>query len=99
MKNDNNLRKFFFYNKQENLPITIISGIVTLSLCIFLVMRKSPFLYYLYTLFPCYFFWRILANIKYLKIFFIKENGLKPILKTILLYSFIFIAFLSIVSY
>ena len=98
MKNDNNLKKLFIYDSEEKLFITVTSGIITLALCIYLILRLSPFLYYLYTLFPCYFFWRILANIKYIKTFFIKENGLKPILKTIFLYIFIILAFLSIVS-
>ena len=95
MKNDNNLKKLFIYESGENLSITIISGIIALILLIYLMLRLSPFLYYLYTLFPCYFFWRILANIKYIKIFFIKENGIKPLIKTIFFYTFIIISFLT----
>ena len=98
MKNDNNLTKFFFYNCDEKLSITIISGLITIFLCIYLFIRLSPFMYFVYTLFPCYFFWRIIANIHYLCTFFIKENGIKPVLKTILFYALTVLAFLSIVS-
>ena len=50
----------------EFLIVTIVSIIITLSLCFYLYIRLSPLTYYLYTLFPCYFFWRILSNFKYL---------------------------------
>ena len=52
MKNENKLEQFFFYNSEENLFVTIISGIVFVVLFIYLLIRLSPFLYYLYTLFP-----------------------------------------------
>ena len=97
MKNDNNLRKFFFFTFEEK-SSTIVSGIITLILCIYLSIRLSPFTYYLYTLFPCYFLWRIIANIKYLKPFFIKSNSIKTILKNLFFFIITIFAFLSIVS-
>jgi phosphatidylinositol glycan class N len=97
MKNDNNLRKFFFFTCEEKIS-TIVSGIITLILCIYLSLRLSPFTYYLYTLFPCYFLWRIFSNIKYLKIFFIKSNSIKSVLKNIFFFILTIFAFLSIVS-
>ena len=99
MKNENKLEQFFFYNSEENLFVTIISGIVFVVLFIYLLIRLSPFLYYLYTLFPWYFFWRIFSNIKYLKEFFIKQKGILPFLKTIISYGLSAIAFYSIVSH
>ena len=97
MKNDNNLRKFFFFTCEEK-SSTIVSGIITLILCIYLSIRLSPITYYLYTLFPCYFLWRIIANIKYLKPFFIKSNSIKSILKNLFFFIITIFAFLSIVS-
>jgi hypothetical protein len=97
MKNDNNLRKFFFFTCEEKIS-TIVSGIITLILCIYLSLRLSPFTYYLYTLFPCYFLWRIFSNIKYLKTFFIKSNSIKSVLKNIFFFILTIFAFLSIVS-
>ena len=98
MKKDNKLNKLFFYNREENLFLTIISGIITIILCIYLMIRLSPIIYYLYTLFPCYFFWRILVNLQYLKKFFIKESSLKSNLKNFIGYILLIIGFLSIVS-
>ena len=46
MKNDNNLKKLFIYDSEEKLFITVVSGIITLALCIYLILRLSPFLYY-----------------------------------------------------
>ena len=62
------------------------------------MIRLSPFIYYLYTLVPCYFFWRILINLNYLKKFFIKESDLKSNLKNFFGYILLIIGFLSIVS-
>ena len=98
MKNNNNLKYFFIYNSDGNTPILLISIILIIILYIYLFLRLSPFLYYLYTLFPCYFFWRILVNIKYIKTFFIKENEIKYFMKKIFLFALIKIVFLAIVS-
>ena len=98
MKNNNNLNKLFFFNYGDNILFTIISGAITLILCVYLYIRLSPFTYYLYTLFPCYFFWRIFVNIKYLKTFFIKYDNIISNLKNISYIIFGFISFLSIVS-
>lgn len=99
MKNEKKLEQFFFYNNEENIVITIISAIILVVLFVYLLIRLSPFLYYLYTLFPWYFFYRIFSNIKYLKAFFIKEKGILPFLKTIMSYAISVIAFYSIVSH
>ena len=79
MKNNNELINFFFNCKGKG--ANIFSGIITLILCIFLFIRLSPFIYYIYTLIPCYLLWRILININYLKSFFIKDNDSQSILK------------------
>ena len=98
MKNNNNLNKLFFFNYGDNILFTIISGAITLILCVYLYIRLSPFTYYLYTLFACYFFWRIFVNIKYLKTFFIKYDNIISNIKNIGYIIFGFISFLSIVS-
>ena len=99
MKNENKLEQFFFYSREENIFVTIISLLIFFALFIYLIIRNSPFLYYLYTIFPWYFFWRIFSNIKYLKKFFIKQKGILPFLKTIISYGLSAIAFYSIVSH
>jgi phosphatidylinositol glycan class N len=99
MKNKDCLNKFFFFNSQERLIVTIFFVLYTLSLFYYLYIRLSPFTYYLYTLFPCYFFWRILSNLKYLKSFFIlnQEEG-KSTVQNICFYIIEFLMFLSLVS-
>ena len=98
MKNNGNLRKFFFFTCEE-IKSTIISGVLTLILCIYLYIRLSPFTYYLYTLFSCYFLWRILSNLKYLKLFFILDKGnKKSTLQNICNFIIAFLLFLSLVS-
>ena len=99
MKNENKLEQFFFYNSEENIFVTIISVIILVALLIYLFIRYSPFLYYLYTIFPWYFFWRIFSNIKFLKEFFIKQKSMLPFLKTIMSYGLSILAFYSIVSH
>ena len=71
--------------------------IILVALVIYLFIR--PFLYYLYTIFPWYFFWRIFSNINYLKEFFIKQKSMLPFLKTIMSYGLSILAFYSIVSH
>ena len=78
MKNENKLEQFFFYSREENIFVTILSIIIFVGLFIYLLIRYSPFLYYLYTIFPRYFFLRIFSNIKYLKKFFLKQKGILP---------------------
>ena len=99
MKNKDCLNKFFFFNGQERLIVTIFFVLYTLSLFYYLYIRLSPITYYLYTLFPCYFFWRILSNLKYLKSFFIlnQEEG-KSTIQNICFYIIEFLMFLSLVS-
>ena len=99
MKNKDCLNKFFFFNCQERLIVTIFFVLYTLSLFYYLYIRLSPITYYLYTLFPCYFFWRILSNLKYLKSFFIlnQEEG-KSTIQNICFYIIEFLMFLSLVS-
>ena len=99
MKNENKLEQFFFYNSEENIFVTIISVIILVALVIYLFIRYSPFLYYLYTIFPWYFFWRIFLNINYLKKFFIKQKSMLHFLKTIMSYGLSILAFYSIVSH
>lgn len=98
MKNGDNLGKLLFYNSKEKPIITIISGFITSNLYTYLYIRLNPFNYYLYTSFPCYFFWRICANIKYLKSFFIKYDNINSNIKNICYYIFGFLSFLSLVS-
>ena len=97
MKNEKVLNKFFFYNSKDKIVNMIIIFIIV-SLYLFLFLRLRPFIYYIYTLFPCYFLWRIIANIKYLKLFFIFSNDIKKVLINFILYITTVFAFLSIVS-
>ena len=98
MKNSNCLNKFFFWNSKDNICITIISLLITLILIAYVYIRLGPFTYYLYTIFPCYFFWRILSNINYLKLFVVKENNIYLTIKNISYYIIGFLSFLSLVS-
>ena len=97
MKNEKVLNKFFFYNSKDKI-VNIIIIFIIVSLYLFLFLRLRPFIYYIYTLFPCYFLWRIIANIKYLKLFFIFSNDIKKVLINFILYITTVFAFLSIVS-
>ena len=97
MKNEDVLNNFFFYNSEEK-TITIIFIVILIGLYVYLILRLSPFLHFIYTLFPIYFFWRIFANINYLKSFFIFSDDIKKILINISYYIITVLAFLSIVS-
>ena len=98
MKNKNCLNKFYFFTLDENLCITFFCGLTTISLCIYVYIRIGAFTYYLYTLFPCYFFWRILVNIKFLKSYFFKDNSLHYGIKNLFFYFLGFLFFLSLVN-
>lgn len=95
MKERNKLKKFFFSLDKNRL--NIISAIITLFFVVYLFLRLSPFRYYIYTLFPCYFFWRILVNHKYLKSFFEMNYNLITGIKNILFYLIGIFAFLPLV--
>ena len=97
MKNEKVLNKFFFYNSKDKI-VNIIIIFIIVSLYLFLFLRLRPFIYYIYTLFPCYFLWRIMANISYLKSFFIFTDDIKKILINFGFYIITVLAFLSIVS-
>ena len=97
MKNDNNLNKFFCYNSDKN-KTNIFSGIITLFLLIYLFLRISPLSYYLYTLFCCYFFWRIISNIEYLQLFFVKTSDVKTFFINLFIFIFVIISFFYMVS-
>jgi len=97
MKNENVLNKFFFYYPKES-KVTLFNFCILFILYLYLYLRLSPFMHFIYTLFPCYFFWRITANIKYLKSFFIFTNENKTVLINISYYIITLLAFLSIVS-
>lgn len=96
MRNNNCLDNIFFNFKEKS--ANIFSLIITLLFGIFLFLRLSPLFYYLYTLVPCYLFWKILANIKYLKSFFIKDDNIKSISKNIFIFIFIIGLFFLMVS-
>ena len=96
MKYNNELINFFFNCKGKG--ANIFSGIITLIFCIFLFIRLSPFIYYIYTLIPYYILWRILININYLKSFFIKDNGSQSILKNNVIFILTIGLFLLMVS-
>ena len=97
MKNEDLFSKFFFYNSEEKI-VTIINVVIIIGLYLYLFLRRSPFLHFMYTLFPCYFLWRIIANISYLKSFFIFTDDIKKILINFGFYIITVLAFLSIVS-
>ena len=97
MKNEDVLNNFFFYNPEEK-TITIVFIVILVVLYTYLVLRLSPILHFLYTLFPVYFLWRITANINFLKSFFIFSDDTKKILINIAFYIFTVLAFFSIVS-
>ena len=97
MKNEDLLNKFFFYNSDEKI-VTIIIVVIIIGLYLYLFLRLSPFIYFVYTFFPCYFLWRIMANINHLKSFFFFSDDLKKILINLGFYIFTILAFLSIVS-
>lgn len=96
MRNNNCLNHIFFNFKEKF--ANIFSVIITLLFGLFLFLRLSPVLYYLYTLVPCYLLWKILTNIKYLKSFFIKDDDIKSISKNIFIFIFIIGLFLLLVS-
>lgn len=96
MKNEDLLNKFYFYNSEDQIA-TIIAVVLLIILFIFLFLRLSPFIYFCYTFFPCYFLWRIMANISFLKSFFIFTDDIKKIVFNFLYFISAIIAFLSIV--
>ena len=96
MRNNNCLDNIFFNFKEKS--ANIFSLLITLLLGIFLFLRLSPLLYYLYTFVPCYLLWKILTNIKYLKSFFIKDDDIKSISKNIFIFIFISGLFFLMVS-
>ena len=58
----NELSEFFFsFHKGK---MTYISFGLYFFFIVFLFLKHSPFRYYLYTSFPCYFIWRLLVNKK-----------------------------------
>jgi phosphatidylinositol glycan class N len=97
MKNTDNLNKFFLFNYEDKNSNTNFGRIV-LIICMYLYLRNSPFIYYLYSLFPCYFGWRIFSNINYLKSFFTLNNEIKFIQKNLLMYLGTMSLFFSLVS-
>lgn len=97
MKNDNTLNKFFCFNSDKS-SINIICGLITIGFCIYLFLRLSPVTYYLYTLFCCYFFWKILDNIEYLKKFFIKSSEIQLVIVNIISFIFAILSFYYMVS-
>ena len=97
MKNENVLNKFFYYNKEQTIINTIFM-VILICLFIYLILRISPFMYFIYTLFPCYFLWRIVANINYLKAFFFFPDDIKKTLIHFVYYILTILAFLSVVS-
>ena len=97
MKNENVLNKFFYYNQEQTI-INIIFLVILICLFTYLILRISPFMHFIYTLFPCYFLWRIFANINYLKSFVFFSDDIKKILIHFVYYIFTILAFLSIVS-
>ena len=98
MKNKDCLNKFYFPNHEENFFITFISILITIALCGYVYIRLGPFTYYLYTIFPCYFFWRILANYKYLKLFFVKDKNFISTIKNLCHFILAFFSFFTLVS-
>jgi hypothetical protein len=97
MKNDDCMGKIFFYNCEEK-KTTIFFAILTLISCIYLFLRDSPSIYYLYILFPLYFGWRIFSNIEYLKSFFFKYNDCKMIFFNLLMLIVAIALFFTLVS-
>ena len=95
MKNTDNLNKFFLFNYEDKTANTNF-GRIALIICMYLYLRNSPFIYYLYSLFPCYFGWRIFTNINYLISFFTLNNEIKC--KNFLMYLAIMVLFFSLVS-
>ena len=93
MKNEDVLNKFFFYNQEEK-TITIVFIVILVVLYTYLILRLSPILHFVYTLFPCYFLWRISVNINYLKSFFFFSDDIKKILIHFVYYIFTILAFL-----
>ena len=97
MRNNNCFNEVFFNFKEKSSNIFCL--IISLLLCIFLFLRLSPFIYYLYTLSLCYLLWKNLANFKYLKSFFIKDNDdIKSISKDIFIFIFTIGLFFLMVS-
>ena len=97
MKNDDCMGKIFFYNCEEK-KTTIFFAILTLISCIYLFLRDSPSIYYLYILFPLYFGWRIFSNMEYLKSFFFKYNDCKMIFFNLLMLIVAIALFFTLVS-
>lgn len=97
MKNEDLLHKFFFYNSDAKI-VTIIIEVIIISLYLYIFLRLSPFIYYVYTFFPCYFLWRIIANINHLNSFFFFSDEPKKNLINFGFYNITIFAFLSIVS-
>ena len=95
MKNTDNLNKFFLFNYEDKTANTNF-GRIALIICMYLYLRNSPFIYYLYSLYPCYFGWRIFSNINYLKSFFTLNNEVKC--KNFLKYLAAMVLFFSLVS-
>jgi hypothetical protein len=95
MKNTDNLNKFFLFNYEDKNSNTNF-GRIALIICMYLYLRNSPFIYYLYSLFPCYFGWRIFSNINYLKSFFTSNNEIKC--KNLSMYLATMVLFFSLVS-
>lgn len=98
MKNEDLLNKFFFYNSDEKIVTVIIAIIIIIGFYLYLFLRLSPFIYFVYTFFPCYFLWRIIANINHLKSFFFFSDDIKKILINFGFYIITILTFLSIVS-
>ena len=73
--NTNNLNNYFFYDSNFR-TITIFSLILLLISYLYLYLRLSPLIYYIFICYICYFLWRIILNIEYLKHFFIIKDDL-----------------------